>query len=129
MPRTSNTVKEDVIKEKKTVAKAAVSNPEREVQNAELRRRSLIKTYKDEKLIPVSVPPLYKPYFGESMVVTINGITIAIPCNGRTYNIAESFACEVLTRINKTNEIIEKGKSMANVIGNFEKSPGELKFF
>lgn len=116
---------------KKTTNEVKVSSgdSEKALQSVELRRRGLAKVYKSERKIPVAVAPLYKPYFGESMVVTINGITVAIPCNGKTYELPESFACAALTRINKTNEIIEKGKKMANISGNFEKSPGELKFF
>ena len=119
----------EVTEEVEEVAVEQPASSEAMVQSAEMRRRQLSKVYKGQETVAVSVPPLYKPYFGESMVVTINGFTVVVPCDGRTYKVAEVFATEIMSRLNKTNEIIEKGKSMANVSGNHEKSMGELKFF
>lgn len=137
MPRGVKNIKEvetevvEAVEETEAVeaAPAKEVSSEAMMHTAETRRRKLSKVYKNQELIGVSVPPLYKPYFGESMVVTINGFTVVVPCDGRTYQVAEVFATEIMSRLNKTNEIIEKGKSMANVSGNHEKSMGELKFF
>lgn len=105
------------------------TTPKDTIQKAELRRRALLKVYKDEKKYPVNVSPLYKPYFGNAMTVSVNGITVVVPCDGKTYNLSETFANEVLERVAKVNAILEKANKLQNVGANFETTPGELEFF
>lgn len=93
------------------------------------RRRELAKYYKEEEKKPVSISPLYKPHFGTCMMVTINGIGISVPCDGKVYNIPKTFANEVQARISKIDMILEKKNRMKDVTRNYETTPGELNFF
>ena len=99
------------------------------LQKTELRRRELVHFYKSQDKVAVSISPLYKPYFGSSMTVSVNGIAIIIPCDGKTYMIPKTHAAEALGRIYKTDQIIEKKKRMRDVPGNFERNPGDITFF
>lgn len=99
------------------------------LQQTELRRRELVHVYKSQDKVAVSVSPLYKPYFGSSLTVSVNGIAIVIPCDGRTYMIPKTHAAEALGRIYKTDQIIEKKRRMKDVSSNFERNPGDLSFF
>lgn len=101
----------------------------RNVAVAEGERRALAQQFKKQETVPVSVPPLYKPYFGKVMTVTINGVSCAIPVNGKTYHIPESFAEEVKIRIHRQNKMFEKQRAMSEVQANIETSPGELSLF
>lgn len=99
------------------------------VASAERERKLLAQCFKKQEPISVSIPPLYKPYFGKIMTVTIQGVSIAIPVDGRSYKIPESFAEEVKIRISNQNELFEKHNSMSDITGNFESSAGELQLF
>lgn len=96
------------------------------LQQAEMRRKALAKEFAEQDSVPVSISPLYKPHFGNTMTVSINGIAVVIPCDGRTYKVPESFAAEALARVNKIDRILEKKNRMKDVRSNFERSPGEL---
>lgn len=111
--------------EKTAVAKAS----EKSLQAVEMKRRSLLKTYKEEDKLSVSISPLYKPYFGASMTVSVNGISVIIPCDGKTYKIPKTHAVEALGRIAKIDLMIDRGKKMKDVTSNVESTPGEIKFF
>ena len=50
------------------------------VKDAERERKALARQFKKQDTVPVQVSPLYQPYFGKVMTVTINGVSIAIPC-------------------------------------------------
>lgn len=102
---------------------------EKSLQAVEMRRRSLLKTYKDEDKIPVSISPLYKPYFGASMTVSVNGLSVVIPCDGRTYPLPKTFAIEAKGKIAKIDLMIDRKKKLRDVSSNSESTPGEIKFF
>lgn len=114
---------------KKEVKPAVETNAEKSLQQVELKRRSLLKVYKNEDTIPVAISPLYKPYFGASMTVSINGISIIIPCDGKAYHVPETHATEALGRIEKINLMLDRAKKLTNVSENSETTPGEIKFF
>ncbi len=99
------------------------------VAEAEAERRKLSEFFKKQEKVPVSISPLYKPYFGKVMTVTINGISCAVPVDGKTYKIPESFAEEVEIRKFRQDKLFEKKKHMSDIQNNFESSPGELELF
>ena len=99
------------------------------VTKAEAGRRALGEKFRNEEKVPVSISPLYKPYFGKVMTVTINGISCAVPVDGKTYTIPKSFAEEVNVRKFRQDELMEKAKKLSDVQNNFESSPGELALF
>lgn len=99
------------------------------VAKAEAGRRELGVKFRNEEKVPVSISPLYKPYFGKVMTVTINGISCAVPVDGKSYLVPKSFADEVEIRKFRQDELMEKSKKLADVQNNFETSPGELPLF
>jgi hypothetical protein len=101
----------------------------RAVAEKEIERKALAKAFKTQDTAPVQVSPLYAPYFGKVMTVTINGISVAVPCDGKTYMVPASFAEEVLIRLNNQDELIQKKRKLGDVSNNFETSPGELQIF
>ena len=99
------------------------------VAQAEMKRRTLAAHYMNQDKVAVSISPLYKPYFGKVMTVTINGVSCAVPVDGKTYKIPRSFAEEVEARKYRQDELLEKKRNMSDVKNNFETSPGELTLF
>lgn len=92
-------------------------------------RKALAEVYKREPKKSVMVAPMYAPYFGKVMHIMINGISIAVPCDGRPYDIPRTFAGEVFRRINAINDQQSKAKRYSDVNSNIEGAPGELALF
>lgn len=92
-------------------------------------RKALVDVYKAEPKVSVMIAPMYAPYFGRIMHVKINGISIAVPCNGKPYSIPETFAAEVARRLNAINEQQQQQKRYSDVAANVERAPGELSLF
>jgi 1-acyl-sn-glycerol-3-phosphate acyltransferase len=99
------------------------------VKTAEQERKALARQFMKQDTVPIQVSPLYQPYFGRVMTVTINGTSIAIPCNGKTYQVPATFAEEIKVRIYKQDQLLMKKRRMSRVTENFEASPGELQLF
>lgn len=106
-----------------------VKESDMNVAKAESGRRRLGAKFKKEKKVSVSISPLYKPYFGRVMTVSINGISVAVPVDGKTYQVPESFAEEINIRKFRQDALMEKSKKLSDVQNNFESSPGELSLF
>jgi hypothetical protein len=96
---------------------------------ADAARRNLVQKYSTEKKVFTSISPMYQPYFGKVMPVMINGIRIDIPVNGQKYEVPQSFADEIEAKVMAIDRMILKQRHMANISGNLETSPGELKIF
>ena len=96
---------------------------------AQARKKELLKTYRDEDKVAIHISPMYRPYFGNVMIMTINGITIGVPVDGTTHKIPKTFAEHINARITKVDSIIKKTDSMADITRNFENNPGELEMF
>jgi hypothetical protein len=92
-------------------------------------RKALVNVYKAEPKISVMVAPMYADYFGKVMHVMINGISIAVPCNGKPYDIPKTFAAEVFRRLRAINEQQQRQKRYSDVSSNVENAPGELALF
>jgi hypothetical protein len=92
-------------------------------------RKKLAHIYEKEPKRSVMIAPMYAPYFGKVMHIMINGISIAVPCDGQPYNIPKTFAEEVYRRLRAVNEAELKSKRFANVSANVEKAPGELALY
>ena len=118
-PKKNNAVTEAAI--------TAASN--KAVAEGEKVRKSFAKALKEQPYEPVQVSPLYMPYFGRVMTVTINGASIAIPCDGKTYNVPKAFADEIRIRIFRQDELMMKKRKLGDVTSNFESSPGALHIF
>ena len=102
---------------------------EAETRKLDLAQKNLVNVYKNEPKVPVRVAPAYAKYFGRVMRVSINGISVAVRCDGNTVQLPESFAAEVLRRMAEMDKYELRQSKMANVERNFESSPGQLNFF
>jgi hypothetical protein len=109
------------------VKQAAVKAKEPTLQSAELQRRSLKSTYNSAMKVDVTISPLYRPYFGDSMRVAINGFAVYIPCDGKTRQISKQFAVEAYRRVAAINDFLLKRERRSDVQNNIENSPGELR--
>lgn len=96
---------------------------------AQARKKEMLKAYRAEDKIAIHISPMYRPYFGNVMIMTINGFTIGVPVDGATYKVPKTFAEHINARITKIDSIIKKTDNMANVAKNFESNPGELELF
>ena len=92
-------------------------------------RKALAEEYRREPKKSVMVAPMYAPYFGKVMHIMINGISCAIPCNGKPYDVPETFAAEAFRRLNAINEQQQRQKRYSDVSANVESAPGELALF
>jgi len=84
------------------------------------------KTYMAQEKTPVSISPFYRGHFGNVMTVSINGIAIYVPCDGKRYLIPKTFADLVTERIMNIDAQIAKQQRRAEVQKNFERAAGEL---
>ena len=125
----------DVKRPQKTIKEVKVT-PERieretdaRALKLEIAQKKLVGVYSKEPRVPVRVAPYYARYFGRVMRVSINGISIAVKCDGNTVELPESFAAEVLRRMYEMDRYDQRQKNMAKIQNNFEASPGQLNFF
>jgi hypothetical protein len=93
------------------------------------RKKELLEIYRNEEKVAVHISPMYRPHFGNVLILTINGITIGVPVDGNAYKVPKTFAEHVSARVAKIDAIIKKTNKMADVKSNFESSPGELELF
>ena len=128
----SANVSEDLMEAEKQVVTAQMKliQDNREIAKASLRRKELIKLYKGEKKVTTYLSPMYRPYFGNVMTVTINGISIRFPVDGSKQEIPATFADEIERRRRNIDNIEKKQKRMAAVKENEDKgSIGSLSLF
>ena len=68
--------------------------------------QSTMLTYRNENKIPVSVPKTFASQFGQSLDITVNGVRVSIPCDGKTYFINETHAIHAKERIAKVDRLL-----------------------
>lgn len=128
----SAVVSEDLKKAEEQVVTAQLQliKDNREIAQASARRKELIKYYKGEKKVVTYLSPMYRPYFGNVMTVTINGVSIRFPVDGSKQEIPATFADEIERRRRNIDNIEKKQKRMAAVRENEDKgSIGSLSLF
>lgn len=118
----------DIAEEQTKTANVAI-DANKELFKAEALRKSLLKEYKEEELVPMYLSPMYKPYFGNVMQVSINGISIFFKIDGSTQTVPKTFADEITARRMAVDAIENKKRKMADIPSNVEGSPGELSLF
>ncbi len=107
--------------------KVLESRAQATIVRKEQERKNLASFYLKEKKIPVTVSPFYAPYLGRVVPVLVNGIRVDIPADGRTYQINETHAGEIIAKIRKIDNLIARQKRASNVSDNFESNIGELQ--
>lgn len=101
----------------------------KDLTSAEARRKSLINTYKNEPKVSVYLSPMYRPYFGNIMTVTVCGISIRFKVDGSKQDVPATFADEIERRRLAIDQIIKKQKRMADITQNIESNPGDITLF
>lgn len=113
-------------KEKQSSSVAAMTADNNQNVNAlEKKRLSLVEKYKAEKKYKVKGAPAYQAHFGSVMSIIINGVLIAVPLDGRSYEIPESFAQVFNSRIRQIDNMALQQSALADVANNIESMPGE----
>lgn len=113
-------------KEKQSGSVAAMTAENNQSVNAlEKKRFSLVEKYKAEKKYKVKGAPAYQAHFGSVMSIIINGVLIAVPLDGRSYEIPESFAQVFNSRIRQIDNMALQQSALADVANNIESMPGE----
>ena len=95
---------------------------------AENLKQQMRNKIRQEELVPVTLAPTYRHPFGKVMPVRLNGMSIFVPCDGKTYKIPKSFAAIVHARRRAFDEQELRQESMSQVTNNFEQYPGQLQF-
>lgn len=103
----------------------AVKSSNGSVAELERKKMTLAQQYKAEKQVAVTGSPFYRPYFGNTMPIVINGISIYVPMNGQQYEIPESFACVFYERIQRVDAQRNAQERMSDVTKNEEAFAGE----
>jgi len=93
------------------------------------RKKELIKTYLKQEKRPVVLAPMYAPYFGNILTVSINGISIRIRVDGSSQMVPSSFADEIDYRRMRVDEQLRRLQRGANIKNNLEHNPGELPLY
>lgn len=111
----------------------SASNMRMSQRMAELQKSQtdFLEKVRKENKVSVSVAPQYAAEFSNNMRVTINGISIFIPINGREYMVPETFADEIKRRVRKVNQKLNRftknGSEKIMMIE--ENTAGEVKFY
>lgn len=118
-----------LIREQKISSEKIERSVEAQTRALDIAQKNLVNVYKNEEKVPVRVAPSYAKYFGRIMRVAINGISVAVRCDGNTVTLPKSYAAEVLRRMSEMDKYELRLNKMASVQNNFESSPGQLNFF
>ena len=68
--------------------------------------QSTMMHYRNENKLPVSVPKTFQSQFGQTLDITVNGVRVSIPCDGKTYYINETHAIHAKERIAKVDRLL-----------------------
>lgn len=110
--------------EDKTVAEVAVELDQK-VAARKGEAAQMAEIYVAEPKVRVAISAMFRPYFGNVMPVVLNGVPIYVPCDGKAYEIPESFAQEVFARLARVEAQIQRQEGLANSVNNIESYPGE----
>lgn len=80
--------------------------------------QSMLYQFRGEQNAPVSVPKSLADTVGPNLVISVNGIRISLPCDGKTYYIPKSMAEHIREKIAKienfntkqSNNVVEIGE-------------------
>lgn len=94
-----------------------------EINDLEKRQKDLVHQYTSEERVDVSIAPMYANEFGNVLRVSVNCISVTVPCNGKHYKVPATFATEINRRITAVNMRLEREKNIQPVL---ETTPGEI---
>ena len=93
---------------------------------AEARMHELVKFYRNEEKVAVSIAPFYAPYLGNVVRVSVNGIVVDVPADGNTYKVNYTHANEIIRKMKGINEMRARQNRLSDATKNVESMPGEL---
>ena len=102
---------------------------DQQLKRMEARKKTIFQRYLSEEKLDVSISPMYAGYLGQVMPVIINGISLYVPVDGKTYQLPKTFASECNRRVKAIDRLITKAAERADVTKNGEQSPGALTLF
>lgn len=76
-----------------------------------------LQIFKNEKTKPISIPKTMAAKFGPSLSVTVNGVRVSIPCDGKTYFINETHWEHARERMAKVDALDESNTQNIVEIG------------
>ena len=126
-PIVDNETNTEVIQDTVAHVKVLENSAQASIVRKEQERKNLANFYLNESKVPVTVSPFYAPYLGKVVPVLVNGIRVDIPADGRTYQINETHAGEIIAKIRRIDNLIARQKRASNVSDNFESNIGELQ--
>lgn len=68
--------------------------------------QSKMLAFKEEKKLPISIAKSFQSQFGPFLAITVNGVRVAIPCDGKTYYINETHAIHARERLAKVDRLV-----------------------
>lgn len=74
--------------------------------NSLMEAQSKMLAFKSEKKVAVTVAKTFQNQFGPFLAVTVNGVRVAVPCDGKTYHINETHALHVRERLAKVDRLL-----------------------
>jgi hypothetical protein len=101
----------------------------KQLQQAKDFKPKLRAQYDSEPKVSIYLSPMYRPYFGRTMRVMINGISIYMPVDGSTHQVPQTFADEITRRRMCIDAMLTKQHRMSDIQSNYERAPGELSLF
>lgn len=98
--------------------------------NLNQRQKKLVPLYRAEKKVKVRVAPSYATWLGNVVRVSINGVIVEFPCDGKEREYPETFANEMLGRMSKIDSQVMRQNQMSDIQKNFDgNTPGSKRFF
>ena len=119
------TVPKNIVAE--AVSQERAANAKAQRSQEQIRRDTAI-DYRNRPKMSVQISPMYRPYFGNSMAVIINGISVYVPCDGKRYEVPNIYAAEIQRRIDAIDKQLLREQRSANKAV-FEHSPGDIDIF
>lgn len=112
--------------------RAAVDDTVREINvdsnaklhNAQIKIKDCYRQLLDEEKVRFAISPMYAPYVGDSMCISINGYPIWVPVNGQSYDIPKSYANIGHEMIQRIDDKLRASKRMSDIANNVETFAG-----
>jgi len=74
--------------------------------NSLMEAQQTMMMYKNEPKEPISISKTFQSQFGPTLVITVNGVRVAIPVDGKTYYINKTHCLHAKERIAKVDRLL-----------------------
>lgn len=101
--------------EEDNVNRASAYNTKNQIDGQSLMEaQAALMQFREEPKEPISVPKLLAAYVGPQLAVSVNGVRVSIPADGKTYYINATHALAAKERMAKINRL--QAKDPTNVV-------------